>query len=931
MMKNIKIYLLALGLFGAQQSIAQLIPFDAAVRTGKLPNGFTYYIRHNEQPEKRVFLYLVNNVGSVLEDDDQQGLAHFMEHMNFNGTKNFPKNTLVDYLQKAGVRFGADLNAHTSFDETVYELPLPVDDPAMLDKGLAIMRDWAQEALLDPTEIDKERGIVLEEERLQKGARDRVSRQYYPVVLNGARYADRFPIGKDSILNNFKPETIRRFYQDWYRPDLQALIVVGDIDPAKAEKMILEKFANLKNPVNERARTVYTIPLVNKTAFIKITDKETPATEIELTYKHPQHAVKTEADYLWLMKQSLLNQLLGSRRYAEISRLGNPAFSNTSFGVNGLMGGLDAFTFSVTPKKGQTRAAFQEAYRILEKISRYGFSTTELDREKQSYLRNMEQSFKEMDKTPSLSFIKEYQEYFLHGDAAPGITWEYNFAKTHLPEITPADITALLKEYLDSADRTQLVSGQESEKAYLPDAAQLNGWIKEAVEMPLQPFKENSVTKPLLAQKPQGGKIVKKQFIAQLGLTKVTLSNGVQLLLKPTNFKNDEIRFTAFSAGGTSLYNDADFDNAANAAALISRFGLGDLNPVELSTLLSGKVVNTAASIGARTQNINGVASPADMETALQLIYLQFTHPRKDSTLFSAVIKNANDALNNRYTDPNNVFSDTISRVMGNYQFRSSPSTAERLNSIFLDKVYQIYKDRFADASGFTFTFVGNFDPEQLLPLLTQYLGALPATHRNEQARDLGIHIPEGIITKKVYKGTENKGLVRLVISGDFKYTQANNQLLNALGQILQIKLLQHLRESESEVYSPSVQSVFNKQPQNRFAFIITFGCAPKNADHLINMVEMEMANLRNDGPEADDVEKYKAAYQKTTELALKDNGFWLAYISGQYENNEDPLQVLHNKEVLDKVTPAALKKAADIFLSGKNMISFELLPENVN
>jgi zinc protease len=906
----------------------QTIPLDKAVRTGKLPNGFTYYIRNNQEPQKRAQLYLVNKVGSVMEDEDQQGLAHFMEHMNFNGTKHFPKNNLVDYLQKAGIRFGADLNAYTSFDETVYELPIPTDDPAMTANGLKIMRDWAQEATLDPAEIEKERGVILEEERLGKGANDRMARKFYPVMFNHSRYAERLPIGTDKVLINFKPAVIKRFHHDWYRPDLQALIVVGDVNVDEVERMICQKFSDLKNLKNERARTRYTVQLTGHNQFLTVTDKEKAATGIQVLYKHKAQPVKTEADYLALLKRTLFNQLFASRRYAELNTQSNPAFADMDAGIQGLLGGLDMFSFDVTSKKGQLEQAFKQAWTILEKVKRDGFTQTELDRARQSYLRGMEKSVKEKDKTPSGSFVKEYQNLFLQQEAAPGIEWEYNFTKANIGAISLADMNAIMNGYLKSADADVLVLAPESEKGNLPDSATVAAWIKSVSAATIEPFKDAEVTQPLLSAKPQPGKVVERNAIPQIGVTTLTLSNGVKVVLKPTGFKNDEIRFTAFAPGGTSLYNDADFDNAANAAALMSQFGLGSSNPVQLSKVLNGKQVKVGASIGPRTQNINGITTPADLETALQLVYLEFTQPRKDSVLFANIINNAKESVTNRYADPNNVFADTVSYVMGNYQFRSSPSTIARLDKISMQKAYEIYKERFADASGFTFTFVGNFDVDAITPLLEQYLGALPALHKNEKARDLGIHIPGGQMTKKVFKGTENKALVRLVISGDYSFSPINNLLLKALGDILQIKVLQQLREAESEVYSPSVQTIYNKNPRNRFAVIVQFGCAPKNVDHLITMVEKEMATLADKGPEADDIEKFKATYEKNVELALKDNGFWCSYLAGQYENDEDILQVHDATKNLNKISAASLKQSAEVFLSNKNIITFELLPQ---
>lgn len=923
--------LAAVPLFWCGVSAAQNIPADPAVRTGKLANGFTYYIRHNEQPQKRVELYLINKVGSVLEDDDQQGLAHFMEHMNFNGTKHFPKNQLVDYLQKAGVRFGADLNAYTSFDETVYQLPIPTDDPAMFGNGIKIMRDWAQEATLDPTEIEKERGVVLEEERLGKGARDRMSRQYLPMIFNHSRYADRLPIGKDEVLTKFKPEVIRRFHHDWYRPDLQALIVVGDIDVNVAERLVKAQFSTLKNPSAERPRTVYSVPFTGKTQFLTVTDKEEGNTSLEIMMKHKARGVKTEDDYLAAIKQNLLNQMLGNRRYAELSKLSDPGFSGASLSISNFMSGLDMLDFNINAKDGRLQQAFEQTWQVLEKIKRYGFTEGELARAKQNYLRTMQNSLDEKDKTPSTSFVKEYQNLFLHGEAAPGIAWEAQFTKNHIDAISLKDIAALLNEYLQTKDVDILVTGPEKSRSFLPNEATVKGWMNSIGTQQLEAYKDNAVVKPLLAVKPTPGKVVSRKSITELGVTELTLSNGVKVILKPTDFKNGQILYQGFSAGGTSLYDHTDFDVASNAAGLVGSFGLGDLNPVELSQTLTGKIVNSRANIGPRSQTISGGASPEDLETALQLTYLQFTQPRKDTMLFNNVMNNAKNSVANRYAEPNNVFADTVAYVMGSYSYRAAPPTVDRLDKIELQRAYDIYRERFADAGGFTFVFVGNFKDETIIPLIEQYLGSLPSTGSGAKARDLGVHIPSGRITKKVYKGTENKATVRMVYSGDYTFNPLNNLLLKAVGDVLQIKVLQTLREAEGEVYSPQVQSSYNKYPKNRYALIISFGCAPQNADKLIALAEQQARKLATDGPQADDVVKFKAAYQKNVELALKDNSFWLNYLASQYENNEDLMQVQQIQQNLDKVNAEAIKKAAAEFVSGSNLINFELLPEQSN
>jgi len=920
--------MIAIANLTANVLFAQQIPLDPAVRTGTLKNGFTYYIRRNSEPQKRAELYLVNKVGSVLEDNDQQGLAHFMEHMNFNGTKHFPKNDLIDFLQRAGVRFGADLNAYTSFDETVFQLPIPTDDANMLGNGLNILRDWVQEATLDSIEIEKERGVVLEEERLGKGARDRMSRQYLPLIFNHSRYSNRLPIGKDEVLTKFKPGVIRRFHRDWYRPDLQALIVVGDINVDETEKMVQTMFSNLQNPSPERARTKYDIPLDKGRHFIAVTDKEENETNLEIMMKHPVQVIRTKSDYLESMKRGLLNEMINDRRYSELAILPNPGFRDVRLGISEFFTGIDMLDFDVSAKDGRLKEAFEQSWSVLERIKRYGFTAPELARAKRDFLRKVQNNLNEKDKIASVNFVKEYQSNFLHGEAAPGIEWESEFINGHINQISLSDLTATLKEYLSPGDVDVIVTAPESQKPMLPDSATLETWIQHIGELPLKEFQDQPASNSLLAELPKPGKVVSRSEIPELKVTKLVLSNGITVILKPTDFKNDQIAYSGFAPGGASLYNNADFDIASNAAGIESSYGWGRLNPVQLSNALTGKIANSRVGITPRSEVVNGSASPQDLETALALTWLQFTGPRKDSVLFKNVTDNAKAAVANRYAEPNNVFADTMSYVMSSYNYRFAPPSVDRLDKITLDRTFDIYKERFGDASGFTFVFVGNFTEATITPLLLRYLGSLPSTRSVVKVPNLGAHIPSGIITKKVYKGSEEKATVRIAFSGTYTYSPLNNLKLKALGDILQIKVLQQLREAESEVYSPQVQVTFNKYPEPRYAIFVSFGCAPKNVDHLINLVEQETGELAANGPQTDDVVKFQAAYQKNVELALKDNGFWLGYLVGQYENQEDPGQILGLNKSLSLINDRSLKEAAAEYLSGQNVLTFELLPE---
>ncbi|QHS58402.1 M16 family metallopeptidase [Chitinophaga agri] len=922
--------LLANGKSAFAQHQNQSIPPDTAVRTGKLPNGFTYYIRRNEEPQKRALFYLVNKVGSILEDEDQLGLAHFMEHMNFNGTTHFKKNDLIDYLQKAGVRFGADLNAYTSFDETVYQLPIPTDNPAMVGKGLNIMRDWAQEAILDPGDVDKERGVILEEKRLKEGVGARMQQQTLPVMLNHSRYAFREPIGTDSILKNFPVAAIHRFYKDWYRPNLQALIVVGDVNVDAVEKQIRKQFADLKNPASERPRPEYKIELTGQNQFRSITDPEITATELEMLIKHEGSTIKTTTDYKNAIQKALFNQML-SRRLGELSQQPNLPFLGVKAGVGDLFGGLDQFSYSVTAKPGKLPEAFATTWQLIEQVKRDGFTQAELDRAKLSYATAMESAKKEKSKTPSSSYVSEYQQLFLQGAATPGFDWEYDFVKATLPGITLNDIKEVATHYITATNRDIFLSAPEKEKANLPDSAAVDAWFSKMATMAIQPYSDVATGNVLLKNIPAGGKVVSRSTVAALDMQQLTLSNGVKVWLKPTSYTNDQIQFMSFAPGGINKYPNEEFPTAANTVGIIGGSGLGDYSPVQLSRMLNGKAVSVGAYIGGRSQGVTGGCRSEDLETALQLIYMRYTAPRKDTVLFENAIARSREAVRNKYDDPDNVFRDTVTTVLGGYNYRTSPVTLERLDSISLDKALAIYKDRFADASQANFVFVGNFNTDSIQPLLERYLGALPALNLNEKAVTLHSEVPKGKLVKVVEKGKGNKATVLLVYNGDCAYSAEESLQLQALTEVLQYRLLESLREKAGEVYTPSAQGSMVKEPDPRFAINVSFGCAPEHVEHLVGLVGEDIANLQKHGATSDELVKFKAGYRKQVELQVKSNEFWLQYIAGKLERNEELQPVPDVEKRLKQVTSKSLRSAAGRYLSGENVIRFVSLPEKNN
>ena len=905
----------------------QVLPLDSAVKVGKLPNGFTYYIRKNIEPKNRVTMYLANKVGSVLENDDQQGLAHFMEHMSFNGTKHFPKNELVSYLQKAGVRFGSDLNAFTSFDETVYQLPIPTDDPEVLKNGFQIMRDWAQDATLDSIEIEKERGVILEEKRLGKSAQQRLQDKYLPVLLNQSRYSNRLPIGTEQVLKNFNAATIRSFHADWYRPDLQALIVVGDIDVNATEQTIKDLFSDLKTPAKPKPRIEYTIPLLQKNQFFAATDKEFPVMVVQAFIKHPESKLITTADYRQSIVRSLYNRIIGAR-IGELSKQANPPFIQGGSSIGGFLANLDVASAVVVGKPGELEKGFKAVWTEVERSKKFGFTQTELNRAKEAVMQNIESAYKERNKTNSDNYVHEYLNLFLKEEASPGIGYEFNFYKNNLGGITLAEVNDVVKKYLVDINRDIIILGPDKEAANLPTETVVNGWVADVQKSDITAYVDNVSDQPLLAKKPVAGKVVAENKLGSIGVVEWTLSNGVKVKLKPTDFKNDEVNFNAFSPGGTSLYSDADFESAARASSLINNSGVADYNSVQLSKYLTGKKVRVSPYISERNEGIIGSATPKDLEIALQLVYLYFTQPRKDVNVYNGLLSQEKASLSNRSNDPTSVFSDTISAVLGNYSIRRTGPSIEKYDKINLDRAFEIYKDRFADASDFTFTFVGSFDNEKLKPMIEQYLGALPSTKRIESAKDLGIHIPAGKIQKQVLKGQEQKSTVRLVFSGVYQYNKTENDLLDALSGVLNIKLIERLREDESGVYGVGSRASYSKYPENRYSFSISFGCAPENVEKLISSALDEIKKIRDNGATQVDVDKVVAEDRRVTEVQLKENGFWLGYLNGQFQNDEKPEQILSYQEDLKKLTPEALKVAANKYLSGDNFVRLVLYPE---
>lgn len=908
-------------------NLSSPIPLDPDVKVGKLANGLTYYIRKNAEPKNRAELRLVIRAGSVLETDDQQGLAHFMEHMEFNGTKNFPKNELVNFLQSSGVRFGADLNAYTGFDETVYQLPVPTDSANVFTNAFQILEDWAHNATIDPAEVDKERGVILEERRLGRGAGQRMRDQYFPLLLNNSQYAKRLPIGTEQVLTTFKPGTLQQFYKDWYRPDLMAVIAVGDFDIKQVEGIIRKKFGRIPVVNDPKPRVQYDIPSHKDTKVIVVTDPEQPNTVIQVIYKRPEIKEKTLNDLRESIKRGLFNAMLGNR-IQELTQRADPPFLGGYSNYSDFLGNLDAFTSIAIAKEGNVERAIRAVLDENARVKQFGFTPTELARAKQEFMTGVEQAYSERNKTRSVNYVNEYVQNFTDKAPYTSIDFYYNFLKKEQNGIKLAEVNALVDQFIHNANRAVIVMAPEKDKAKLPTVAQILSYVDDAGKG-LTAYDDKTLNSPLLAKEPTGSPVVNEKQIKDIGVTEWTLKNGVRVVLKPTDFKNDQILFSASSFGGTSLYDLNDFQSARFSSTLTAMGGTGEYNQIQLGKFLSGKQVSVYPFVGELSEGLNGSAAPKDLETAMQLLYSYFTQPRKDADVVKGFLSNQRSALQNQISTPTpqRVFQDTVTVTLGNGNPRRQPLKPDDLDKIDLDRALKIYQERFANASDFTFYFVGNFKEEQIKPLVEKYLGGLPATDKAEKFNDLGIRAPKGQVSKTVYRGIDPKASVQLIYSGDITWSPETATQLDALAEVLEIKLIEKLREEESGVYGVGANAAYAKYPVPRYTFRVNFGCAPENVEKLIAKTQELMNDLKQKGALPADIAKFKAETRRESEVQLKDNQFWLSYLQNQYYNGDAPDEVLHENEQLAKVTVDSTKAAANQYF-GSNYIRLVLMPE---
>lgn len=915
---------------GAQVSIEldQILPLDPLVKVGTLDNGLRYYIRQNSRPEKRAELRLVVNAGSVLEDDDQRGLAHFVEHMAFNGTKNFPKQQLIDYLERVGMRFGPDLNAYTSFDETVYMLQVPTDSTEILRTAFRILEDWAHEVSFKPDMIAGERGVVIEEWRLGRGAEARMLDQQFPILFRGSKYAERLPIGDRSVLETIDRDALVRFYRDWYRPDLMAVIAVGDFDPQAIEALIRAHFSGLRPAEHPRPRETFPVPDHAETLVAIATDHEATDARVSIYYKQPlRRDANTYGGYRRLLIERLYNTMLNNRLF-ELTRQPDPPILYGSSGQGKLIRSKEVYVLGAGVEETGIQRGLATLLEEAERVARHGFTTSELDRTKRQLARWLQSAYAEREKTNSATYAYEYVRAFLEHEPIPGIELEHTLHEELLPGIRIEEVNRLAREWLNDRNRVILVNAPEKAGLHVPTEEELLATFAAVKHADIGPYEDDIDNAPLVDPEPVPGRIVAEETVEELNVSIWHLSNGATVILKPTDFKADEILFRAESPGGTSLASDEDYVAASTAADVVSAGGLGRFSLVELQKKLADQAVNLSPGIGPLYEGVSGSASPEDVATMFQLTYLTFTAPRRDSAAFLAYKAQMNAFLTNRGASPDAAFSDTLKVTLAQHHFRARPSTVAVYEEMDLDKSFEFYRDRYADASDFTFVFVGNFAADSLRSLTERYIASLPAAGRKELWRDVGMRPPTGIVERVVRRGVEPRSRTYIVFTGPFEYTRENRHLIRSLSEVLQIKLREKLREDLAGTYGVSVSAVPERDPVPSFSLTVNFSAAPERLEELTEVVFSEIDSMQVNGPRPGDVAKVKEAQRRSLETNLRQNGYWLYQLLFANRFRTDPRDILTYERLIDKLDVEMLREAAREYLPRDNYVRVSLYPE---
>ena len=904
------------------------MPQNSSVQRGTLANGLTWYVQENRKPEQRASLFMVVSAGSVDEDDDQKGLAHMVEHMAFNGTEHFPRQALIDYIESVGMAFGPDVNAFTSLDQTVYMLQVPTDDPELLDTGLRILEDWSHRVSFEDEEIDGERGVIVEEWRSGLGAQDRIFDAQMPVVFHDSKYAERRTIGDMDIIQNHEYDTIRRYYRDWYRPSLQAVIAVGDFEAQSMIDRIEELFGAVEAVENPRPREDPPVPPHAETLYSVVTDPEATRTMVQLQWQHQPRIVATVSDWRSRLVIDLGSAML-RQRFSELTQQADPPFAMAFGSYRQRVRTMAAFNLMAFTQEEKAARSVHTLAIEAERVRRFGFTEGELDRARTELLRGLESRVEEVDKTESRRWAFQYVSNFLYQQPIPGPENQFQLAQQLLPGITADEVSSALADLMTETNRVLTVSGPEKEGLIWPTEVDLAGILAAVGGANIEPYQDETVDAPLVSVTPAPVAITARSEDLELGTTTWTLEGGVRVVIKPTDFKNDEVQMSAYAWGGNSRVDDLEELGRVGAAAeIVGRSGVGAFDKVSLGKKLTGKVVGIWPQISELEEGFAGRSSPRDLETMCQLVYLYATEPREDPEAFAAFQSLMMTWLANRDADPMNALRDTVTVRTTNGDPRRRPTTVEDLEKIELAPSLTFYRDVFADCSDLTFFFVGNVDPAVLEPLARTWLGNLPGAGREDRWTDRTWPLPSGVSDETVVKGIDPKGYVQIVFQDEGEWTPEEEYALTSLVSCLRIRMRQVVREEKSGTYGVRIGGHWQTIPQERFRLNVGWGCDPTRTDELTAAVWGVIDEFQANGPDEETLVKVRETQLRQDETNLRENRYWLGQLERHHKRGTDPHGILKLADRVATLDAAMIKDAANRYIDGENYVRVVLVPE---
>ena len=918
------------------EQMLQPLPYDAQTRYGKLDNGLTYYIRHNEYTKGQANFYIAQKVGSVQEEDDQRGLAHFLEHMCFNGTENFPENSLIRYLETLGVKFGAQLNAYTSIEETVYNINnVPTGREATIDSVLLILHDWSHNLTLDPKEIDKERGVIHEEWRLRTSAMQRILTRQLPKLMSNSRPGNRMPIGLMEIVDNFKPEVLRAYYEKWYRPDLQAIVVVGDLDVDRTEQSIKQMFSPIPMPENAAKREYYTVPQNDEAIVVSDHDKEQTLPIVLICNKHDDPLPREQRNSLAYMMTTVVKHMtmtMLNKRLDEKSL--DPDCPYIEAGVEDgdfLLAKTPAFQTTIVPKEGRLEEAIRTVMAEVYRAAEHGFTQGEFDRCRNEFLSQVEAQYNNREKTETGVYIHDYVRNFLDNIPIPGIEFENMLYHQTLPQLPVQMTNELIKSLVSVSDKNLVVLSVNPEKeGYVqPTEQQLLDAIHSAQQMKLEAYVDNVKNEPLIAKLPKPGKI-KKEVSGPFDTQILTLSNGARVILKKTDYQDNQVLMRAYSEGGTGRYGVDDKYNLNLSGVLIGASGLGNFTDTELDKALAGIQASVSAQLGGRSEFLSGSAVPKDLRTMFELTYLHFAPLKRDDKAAQSALNQMKEMLRNQAANPMRAFSDSLQTTLyGADNPRLVLMKEENVDKVSYDRVLEIYRDRFQGANDFTFVFVGNFDNDSIRQYICQYLASLPKVKRNDKAVDNHYNIREGQYTTRFQrKMQEPQTAMILYLQSPIKNTLKNQVVADVLGQVLTMRLIEIVREEMGAAYSVNASCGISKISDGscRTNIQIYAPVKPEMCDSALLVINQELQKIARDGAEDKYISKVKEYLLKTYTENERKNGTWLSYIE---EQDRDQLDTYTNYQpTVQAVTSDDIAALAKQILEAKNCITVIMLPE---